>query len=187
MTREKALATIDAPPDAELWQLAERMEESVYRHAAFFLQRPFVVKQALRKIKALEELQEAAVVLGLEENDALLDLRASNKEETISTPEKMIRDFHEEEKALKVILANTTNPVTAASALRLWCKGFNRFALQFTRKVKEAYPGLELPDYVKLTEPIDYVQVISELKKEHTAWNEVLKLCAVLHKQLISA
>jgi hypothetical protein len=186
MTRDKALALIDAPAEATPDQLLDLFEEAVFKQATFFLKRPFVVKQAQLKIQSLRALSEAAGVLEVAPGEAPF-IQLTTPDTQPQGLEAILQTYHAEEKSFKYLLANATHPDVATQALERWVESFRNFAVAFIETMESIHKGTVVADNVRLTEQIDLMQVLSELKQGPDAWNEVLRLYSVLRRQMVSA
>lgn len=130
MNESEARLILNLSPQADDEDIEDSYEEAVFEQASFFMRRTFLPKLAQARIRKLEKIREAAVILGVHTNGkgVFPSLPELHRARTI---QELIQAYNTGENAIKLVLANCFEANQAIEAFEKWMMHFETYAKRF--------------------------------------------------------
>ncbi len=153
-----------APDETDASVFRDALDDKVFEHATYFLNRAFLPKLAAVRIKRLEELIAAEDVLI---GTPLSGISQKEKENTFSENpadlQNLIRSYNRQEAIIKQSLARADAASAVIETYEDWIRLFNAHALKFAEMYPNQPFAKEADSGVKISSQVNMMEMLEEL------------------------
>lgn len=166
MDKSQARLILGIDPEPGTENLRDAFEEAVFKEVTFFLRRSFLPVLAEKRIKKLEEVEQAAQSLGLECERSEVKQYAYTKLPADNDLLLLLSHYHSIESQVKSNLVNSIHPREAISCYREWISLFESFAQRYIAVFESLKVDMSLLDQeeVRISDEISFDELNAELK-----------------------